>query len=169
MQRLLQVFFTLVLSLSASLVHAETVKVNWPDLIPAEQREDTMALIKSTLNPFIHKDGVVAPQRVNDVLSTTVSELANLDVQITGYLVPLETSPDGIITLLLAPYAGACIHVPPPPPNQLIYIELKAGEVIPWEQYNQPIVISGELEIESIEGEMAMTGYSIKQANFSSY
>ncbi|PMJ98138.1 DUF3299 domain-containing protein [Vibrio sp. 10N.261.55.A7] len=128
-----------------------------------------MALIKPTLNPMIHKDGEVAPQRLNDNLKTTVKAFDGKHVQISGYLVPLETTEEGIVTLLLAPYAGACIHVPPPPPNQLIYIELKAGQTIPWELYNQAISITGNISIESIDGELASTGYSIKQGDFKAF
>ncbi|MBM7036775.1 DUF3299 domain-containing protein [Vibrio ulleungensis] len=162
------IFCLSLLSLSAM---AEPIKINWSDLIPPEYREDTIALIKSTLNPYIHKDGEVAPQRVNEQLKSTVDALAERNVIIQGYMVPIDMDADGVITLLLAPYAGACIHVPPPPPNQLIYIELEKGQVIPWEMYWSPITIQGSIEIEVIEGEyiegdIALTGYTMKDASF---
>lgn len=147
------------------------LSLHWPNLIPPEYREDTMALIKSTMNPYIHKDGEIAPQRSNDQLKMTVPEYDGKDVTIEGYMVPLETNVDGITTLLLAPYAGACVHVPPPPPNQLVYIELAEDQVIPWDFYMQPITIQGKMTIEQFQEELmddqvALSGYTIKSANF---
>lgn len=47
-------------------------------------------------------------------------------VAIAGYLLPLEFDPKGTTEFLLVPYFGACIHEPPPPPNQVIYIKSSA-------------------------------------------
>jgi uncharacterized protein len=47
-------------------------------------------------------------------------------VRIPGYVVPLETGPNGLKEFLLVPYFGACIHSPPPPSNQVIYVLPKA-------------------------------------------
>ncbi|MEL6374661.1 MAG: DUF3299 domain-containing protein [Pseudomonadota bacterium] len=46
-------------------------------------------------------------------------------IKIPGYLLPLEFSPDGEREFLLVPYVGACIHVPPPPPNQMVSVMLR--------------------------------------------
>lgn len=54
---------------------------------------------------------------VNDKLNGVVIRLA-------GYLLPLEFSDDGVRDFLLVPYVGACVHVPPPPPNQIVLVRL---------------------------------------------
>ncbi|MGB0423175.1 MAG: DUF4197 family protein, partial [Flavobacteriales bacterium] len=46
-------------------------------------------------------------------------------VRVPGYLVPLSYDGTGVTAALLVPYVGACIHVPPPPPNQLIYVTIE--------------------------------------------
>jgi uncharacterized protein len=46
-------------------------------------------------------------------------------VRIPGFVVPLESGPDGLKEFLLVPYFGACIHSPPPPSNQVIYVMSK--------------------------------------------
>ena len=52
-----------------------------------------------------------------------VEELDGVRVRIPGYVLPFEYSESGEITeFLLVPYFGACIHTPPPPPNQLVYV-----------------------------------------------
>ena len=45
-------------------------------------------------------------------------------VRLAGYLLPLEFSEHGTTDFLLVPYVGACIHVPPPPPNQIVFVRL---------------------------------------------
>ena len=56
-------------------------------------------------------------QRVN-------SALDGKKIRLAGYLLPLDFSDDGVTDFLLVPYVGACIHVPPPPPNQIVFVRL---------------------------------------------
>ncbi len=42
-------------------------------------------------------------------------------------MVPLEDSQKDVIEFLLVPSPQACIHVPPPPPNQMVYVKMKKG------------------------------------------
>ena len=51
-----------------------------------------------------------------------VNELDGQSVRIPGYLMPLEFSEKGGTEFLLVPYVGACNHVPPPPPNQIVFV-----------------------------------------------
>ena len=56
-----------------------------------------------------------------------VEELDGARVRIPGYVLPFEYSASGDVTeFLLAPYFGACIHTPPPPPNQIVYVTAAA-------------------------------------------
>ena len=61
-------------------------------------------------------DGIRCSERVR-------LDLNDKDVRIPGFIVPLEYKESEIVTrFLLVPYFGACIHEPPPPPNQTIYV-----------------------------------------------
>ncbi len=52
-----------------------------------------------------------------------VEELDGARVRIPGYVLPFEYVESGKISeFLLVPYFGACIHTPPPPPNQIVYV-----------------------------------------------
>lgn len=53
-----------------------------------------------------------------------VVEMDQVRVRLPGYLVPLDVEDGNLRTFLMVPYFGACIHVPPPPPNQVVYVEL---------------------------------------------
>ncbi|MCB1511364.1 MAG: DUF3299 domain-containing protein [Hyphomicrobiaceae bacterium] len=52
------------------------------------------------------------------------------EIRIAGYLLPLEFSEGGVSDFLLVPYVGACIHVPPPPPNQIIFVRASKKFVV---------------------------------------
>jgi hypothetical protein len=56
-----------------------------------------------------------------------VTELDGKRVRIGGYVVPLDFEAATIKEFLLVPFVGACIHVPPPPPNQIIYVKTAKG------------------------------------------
>ena len=45
-------------------------------------------------------------------------------IRTAGYVVPIEESREGLREFLLVPYYGACIHIPPPPANQIIDVSM---------------------------------------------
>lgn len=76
------------------------------------------------------------------------SELKILDgkfVKIPGFMVPLEDEAQRVTEFLLVPSPQACIHVPAPPPNQMVYVKMKKGV----EAAIGPIWIFGELNIKT--------------------
>ncbi len=64
----------------------------------------------------------------------TSAELKALDgkiVKIPGYMVPLDDYQSSVTEFLLVPSAQACIHVPPPPANQMVYVKMKSKSETP--------------------------------------
>ncbi|XGC81734.1 DUF3299 domain-containing protein [Bdellovibrio bacteriovorus] len=64
------------------------------------------------------------------ITGTGSSELTSLNgkaVKIPGFMVPLEDDQKDVIEFLLVPSPQACIHVPAPPPNQMVYVKMKRG------------------------------------------
>ncbi len=55
-------------------------------------------------------------------LLLTNKELDGSQVRIPGYLLPLEFDGNKVTEFFLVPYVGACIHTPPPPPNQIVHV-----------------------------------------------
>ncbi|MEM9136740.1 MAG: DUF3299 domain-containing protein [Cyanobacteria bacterium P01_F01_bin.42] len=58
----------------------------------------------------------------------TNPDLENRSIQLSGYVLPLDKNAQRSVIkqvseFLLVPYVGACIHVPPPPPNQIVHIK----------------------------------------------
>ena len=62
--------------------------------------------------------------RVND----DVKALDGASVRMEGYVVPLEDDMKETTEFLLVSSAGACIHTPPPPPNQIVHVKMAANK-----------------------------------------
>lgn len=101
--------------------------------------------------------------------------LNKTNIRIAGYLLPLEFADLGVTEFLLVPYVGACIHVPPPPPNQLIQVKL-SEPMISTELYF-PVWVAGTLHAQHdqtllslVDGEAQVpTGYKILNATVVPY
>jgi hypothetical protein len=74
-----------------------------------------------------------------------VEELDGQRIRMPGYVLPLEFEGTHVIEFLLVPYVGACIHVPPPPPNQIIHVRVDKG-IKNWGMF-YPIWVTGELSV----------------------
>jgi len=97
--------------------------------------------------------------------NTPASALNNKAVAIPGFIVPLEDDVDQVTEFLLVPYAGACIHVPPPPPNQMIYVKLAHSQKT--KMTAEPVTVTGHLHVTTVQspyGDVSfnMDGESIK-------
>jgi hypothetical protein len=88
-----------------------------------------------------------------------VTELDGKRVRIGGYVVPLDFEAATIKEFLLVPFVGACIHVPPPPPNQIIYVKTAKGFDVAGSF--DPVYVTGTLKVASQYTGLAETGYTI--------
>lgn len=87
-----------------------------------------------------------------------VRELDGQYIKLPGYIVPLESDEGGLLDeFLLVPYFGACIHVPPPPPNQLVYVKLKKPFFL--KSMEEPYWVTGRMSTKPWLGEFADSDY----------
>jgi hypothetical protein len=99
-----------------------------------------------------------------------VDELNGQNIRLAGYVLPLEFSDKGVDEFLLVPYVGACIHVPPPPPNQIVYVRSK--DKIMADDLYRPVWVTGRIVIEATYRDLTLVdgsdnipiGYTIKSA-----
>ena len=89
-----------------------------------------------------------------------VSDFDTKRVSISGYLVPLDLENKTINEFLLVPWRGACVHVPPPPANQVIYINAPSGYT-PTGQYDS-VKVTGTLKSGLTSTGLADADYSIE-------
>ncbi len=97
----------------------------------------------------------------------TVDELQGQMIRMAGYALPLEFTEGGVKEFLLVPYIGACIHVPPPPPNQMVFVRLDR-EFTADDLYT-PVWITGRMSVQAssrslsfVDGQTQVaTGYTL--------
>lgn len=149
---------TLVLALvmAAGPAFGELRELDWLELMP----EEDLQLLES-LPEIVHEgDG---PASLPDEIMTgrVVPEMDGVEGRIPGFVVPLKTvgSEQRIVEFFLVPYYGACIHVPPPPPNQIIHVTYKPGFTL--DALYEPVWIQGTLKAEPIENDIASASYTL--------
>ena len=98
-----------------------------------------------------------------------VSELHGKYVKIPGYIVPLEFDfEEGTFSeFLLAPYFGACIHVPPPPSNQIVYVKSTSPLKQKW--LDDAVWVTGTMTTDSVDSEYGFAGYSMNNVQLEVY
>lgn len=89
-----------------------------------------------------------------------VAELNGKRVKLGGYVVPLDFEATSIKEFLLVPFVGACIHVPPPPANQIVYV--KAAQGFEVSGSFDPVSVTGTIKTETAFTGLADAGYSIE-------
>jgi hypothetical protein len=95
----------------------------------------------------------------NDQAPRVVTELNGKRVKIGGYVVPLDFESTTVKEFLLVPFVGACIHVPPPPANQIVYVKTEKGFEI-GDTFD-PVTVTGTIKTETAFTGIADAGYSI--------
>lgn len=102
------------------------------------------------------------------VSTRTRPELNLQKIKIAGYIVPLEYNSEHMLTdFFLVPYFGACIHVPPPPPNQIIYVRIPKG--LPVQEIYTPFWVEGILKIETQHNDLGVSSYSLDADGVAAY
>ena len=125
--------------------------IDWLELMPEAERT---ALEKLASTMSHEGDG---PTYTFDS-ATTVAALDGATGRIAAFVVPVAHDDNGRITeLFLVPYFGACLHMPPPPPNQIIYA--KPETPIESADFWDPIWAVGTLRIARTQNDMADSAY----------
>jgi hypothetical protein len=156
--------------------------IEWPDLMPPEvlaillnppeyiaEIEDGSAedQISSQMRSAVNQSEEDAYQQA--LVSTDVNE--NLDgalIRIPGFVVPLEFDEEQTISqFFLVPYFGACLHMPPPPPNQIILVNAPRG--IQMSALYDPFWIEGQLSTNFQENDMATSAYAMQLQRIEPY
>jgi hypothetical protein len=94
-------------------------------------------------------------------------ELDGQFVKIPGFVVPLEGTATETSEFLLVPYFGACIHVPPPPSNQIVFV--KFAEPVPIDNLYDAVWVTGTLTTERWTGDIASVSYSLSGVTVAPY
>ena len=102
------------------------------------------------------------------LLQGKFEEMDGKKVKIPGFIVPLEFDDNQVVTkFFLVPFFGACIHVPPPPPNQIIYVDAPNG--VELTALYDPFWISGTLNTTIVENDVATSAYAMTMDKIENY
>ncbi len=137
-------------------------ELTWEALIPpdAPKLVPQMAPMHdlSKMGTALAEAGPAAAQQAPH--APVVKSLDQQHVRLPGYIVPLEVNEEGrTVEFLLVPYYGACIHVPPPPSNQIVHVTSELGVKV--EELYQPYWIEGPMRVKPISSELAEAGYQM--------
>ena len=131
------------------------VVIGWADLLP--ETGDRQAALSLPSGVVQHGDLQAVPEQAKSAPANPRYD--GKLVTLPGYVVPLDFSGSDITEFLLVPFVGACIHVPPPPPNQLVLVTTST----PFRLRGlfDPVEVTGTLRIVGITTELGAAGYSL--------
>ncbi|MES9971366.1 MAG: DUF3299 domain-containing protein [Candidatus Thiodiazotropha sp.] len=167
-------FILLFISLQplASL-HAEPVQeLEWDAMIPDDYRPDKIMAQFGDINALTDDDP--RAQQIMDQLEAAWKEapvVESLDgkrVKLPGFVVPIEGDGKKLTEFLLVPYYGACIHVPPPPANQTVYVKVPEGDAKIRQAFDT-VWVYGIMSAKSFDSDLATAGYQIEAEKVTPY
>lgn len=85
------------------------------------------------------------------IVSADLRTYEGARVKIPGFMVPLEDDSERVREFLLVPSMGACIHTPPPPPNQIVHVKMLRGNGVAME-WARPVWVEGIFRIRKSQG-----------------
>jgi hypothetical protein len=133
------------------------VALEWSDLLP----EGDVAMI----GEISHQDAGRAAESAQ-----TAPLRRDWDgrlVSLPGYVVPLDYDGTGTTAFILVPFVGACIHVPPPPANQLVMVTTER----PYEIKGafDAVVVTGMFGAAATSTALAEIGYALSAEKIEPY
>ena len=97
-----------------------------------------------------------------------VDDLDGLKVRMPGYVVPLDfNAKSEYDQFLLVPYFGACLHTPPPPPNQIVFV--KSSPATKIVNINEPVWVEGIMKTGKFGSDLGNSAYELTLSKLESY
>ena len=109
-----------------------------------QEVDDAMTILKK-----YDIDIIKILEKRKKIQTAVVKDLNGKQVRLPGYILPLEMSGSKVTEFLLVPYVGACIHVPPPPPNQIVFVKTGAKQGFADSQLYDPVWVTGVIAVQS--------------------
>lgn len=168
----------LVALLLAVPAHAnDPVEFTWDELMPEDYTLSLADLLGDfdydpynfdMLDDFSPEAEKMLDQMMSVLASAPVrGELDGKIISIPGFVVPLEAEQTRVHRFFLVPYFGACIHVPPPPSNQIIDVHFEPGTQV--ENLWDAVWVTGRLNTVTFSHEMGTSGYRLEAFQITPY
>ena len=143
--------------------------IGWEDLMPEGEEERLQKMYAAQMATLYSiQEGSAADTATQIGSFNTVDTYDGKKIRMPGYTVPFSYDAKAEITeFLLVPYFGACIHAPPPPPNQTIFI--RTDTPILLKDLPQAVWVEGTLHAEKQESDLADAAYIIDLSQVEKY
>ena len=168
----------------------EVTTITWEDLMPEGEDELLETLYTEFYNDLQNQyqgnqTTLMQSQEYSNLLSSipdgsagdtmdqigtfnVVEDLDGLAIRIPGYIVPLNFSQSAEYEeFLLVPYFGACLHTPPPPPNQMMFVRAKPAAKVA--SIYEPVWIEGTLKTGEFLSELGNSAYELDMNKIEAY
>lgn len=177
-------------SASAEAAATEVTEILWDDLMPEgeierleelyanfyeELEKNMMAgqqmLMEADRNADI--SSLIAEGSANDTMEqigtfNVVEDLDGKAIRLPGYVVPIDFSLDQEHTeFLLVPYFGACLHSPPPPPNQMLFVTAEPAAKIG--SIYDPVWVEGTIKTGQFMSDLGNSAYELSLSKIEPY
>ncbi|MFT4990240.1 MAG: hypothetical protein ACI88C_000104 [Acidimicrobiales bacterium] len=153
---------------------SEFPEIEWTDLIPAgSSGAEIIARFEERLDAIEpgseEIDALYAEMQAEYDPEAVDPALAGKKVRLAGFVAPLTYDDDVVTEFLLVPTFGACIHVPPPPPNQTVMVTVDRDNGLTVDESWGAVWVEGTMVIESGSSDLGATSYRITDATSSAY
>ncbi len=169
MLRFLQIFLFVLMSTVAFANTDAPQEIKWDDLLPEGELERLQEMYQKQIEMLYQADPIMEGSANDKAVQfgtfNVVEELDGENVRIPGYMVPLDLQDGKVTEFLLVPYFGACIHSPPPPPNQTVFVTSVEPVEFSWDAF----WLEGTLKTETAESELANAAYTLELSKIEPY
>ena len=147
-------------------------ELEWDSLIPIDYRPEKILNQYGDISELDDNDP--RAQKIMDQLqelwdkAPIVTELDGRQVRLPGFVVPLEGDGVELTEFFLVPYYGACIHVPPPPANQIVYVKVAEKDVRIRNAFDT-VWVTGQLSAKNFESDLGNAGYHLDASQIEPY
>jgi uncharacterized protein len=135
----------------------QPLQLDWEQLVPPAERGKLSGGPPGPVHDYLGESGPAAAQSASFNVN---KELDGASVKLPGFIVPLDVGKDGMVSeFFLVPYFGACIHVPPPPPNQIVHVRVPKG--IALDSIYEAYWVTGRMKIENKTSRFGAAAYTL--------
>jgi len=172
-------------------VKLDVTEITWEDLMPEgedellealyvefyEDFERKMAQNSTTLAEAASQDTNVSAMIEEGSDADTMEQIGTFNVvkdldgkriRVPGYVVPFDFNANAEYKeFLVVPYFGACLHTPPPPPNQIILVKSDTAAKI--DNIYEPFWLEGTLKTGEFLNDLGNSAYELKLSKIEPY
>jgi hypothetical protein len=139
----------------------DVTDLEWSDLLPEGER----VVPRAFAGLIDHESAPLSSQQPDS--SGRRNDWNGKIVRLPGFVVPIDQTSEGVTAFILVPYVGACVHVPPPPANQLVFVTTEK----PYEVAGlfEAVNVTGMFGTASTYTQLAQIGYALSADSIEPY